>query len=187
MCLKSNFIFPKLHLIWEIWKWNEDFGVYVSTMGRFKDVNKKDLQIKTGDKNYLYVETSQGLRLIHRVVMITFKPIEGFEHITVDHLDHNPRNNALYNLEWCTEKENKRRGERDKVSNKNDLKSAKLSKHYLCVDLNKSFDTNEELIDFVHRMKPASKNIKDGAIINGIDYAIKHGTRAYTYKWKRTI
>ena len=45
--------------------------------------------------------------------MLTWRPIPGAEDLTVDHLDHNKRNNALTNLEWVTREENLRRADED--------------------------------------------------------------------------
>ena len=39
----------------------------------------------------------------------------GMEELSVDHLDHNKRNNALYNLEWVTVAENQRRAAEDYI------------------------------------------------------------------------
>jgi hypothetical protein len=51
--------------------------------------------------------------LLHRLVMLTWKPTPEAEGLTVDHLDHNKRNNALSNLEWVTREENVRRAAED--------------------------------------------------------------------------
>ena len=45
--------------------------------------------------------------------MLTWKPTPEAEQLTVDHLDHNKRNNALYNLEWVSRGENLKRARRD--------------------------------------------------------------------------
>lgn len=46
---------------------------------------------------------------MHRLVAIYFLPkVEGFEHLEVDHLDGNPRNNSCSNLKWVAHKENMR-------------------------------------------------------------------------------
>lgn len=47
--------------------------------------------------------------LVHRLVLITFKPIKNYENYSVDHLDCNKTNNNLNNLEWVTSKENTHR------------------------------------------------------------------------------
>ena len=43
---------------------------------------------------------------VHRLVMLAFSPIENPELFQVNHIDGNPLNNTLENLEWVTEKEN---------------------------------------------------------------------------------
>lgn len=101
-----------IHFSIERWKWNADFGIYVSNKGRFRSRDKKVLPIKIGAKGYCYVYcegTVHKYRLAHRVVMLTWCPTDDAENLTVDHLDHNKRNNAISNLEWVTQEENLRR------------------------------------------------------------------------------
>ena len=120
-----KFIMPKLLLNIERWKWNDDFRVYVSNMGHFKNEYKKPLSVfidkRTG---YCKIKTSCGLKTAHRLVMLTWCPIPNAEDLTVDHLDHNKRNNALSNLEWVTEMENKRRAKADLAENEACKKTA---------------------------------------------------------------
>ena len=47
-------------------------------------------------------------RLIHRLVMISWQPIEGCDKLDVNHLDGNKQNNDINNLEWATHAENMR-------------------------------------------------------------------------------
>ena len=112
-----KFILPKIFLGIERWKWNKEYRVYVSNMGHFKDEHKEDLPFKTTTSGYLNVKTRCGYKLAHRLVMLTWKPIPGAEDLTVDHLDHNKRNNALTNLEWVTREENLRRAGEDHLDN----------------------------------------------------------------------
>lgn len=61
------------------------------------------------NKGYMYVPlTVDGVRkiwLVHRLVAITFlSNPEGKPNI--NHIDNNPKNNNLSNLEWCTQNEN---------------------------------------------------------------------------------
>ncbi|WP_461217380.1 NUMOD4 domain-containing protein [Lactococcus cremoris] len=42
--------------------------------------------------------------LVHRLVLLTFKPINGL--LQVNHIDGNKENNNINNLEWATAKEN---------------------------------------------------------------------------------
>lgn len=109
-----------IHLSIERWKWNADFGIYVSNKGRFRTRDKKDLPIKIGNAGYCYVHcegTVHKYRLAHRVVMLTWHPTDDAENLTVDHLDHNKRNNSLTNLEWVTKEENLRRAKEDLLPN----------------------------------------------------------------------
>ena len=108
-----------IHFFIERWKWNADFGIYVSNKGRFRSRDKKDLPIKIGNRGYCYVYcegTVNKYRLAHRVVMLTWCPTDDAENLTVDHKDHNKRNNVLSNLEWVTFEENQRRAMEDCVS-----------------------------------------------------------------------
>ena len=182
-----RFILPTPHFKLERWRWSNDYQLYVSTLGRFKDATKNELQIRTGDGNYLYVETAQGLRLAHRVVMITWKPIENADKITVDHKDHNPRNNALSNLEWCTKKENIKRAKRDQIKDKKATDGAKNNRHYYCIELKKSFGDIDDVVTFLNKKFPYTKTLKEDDIIRRINYSISHKTRAFTYKWRKIV
>ena len=98
-----------IHIKIERWKWNKKYKIWVSSDGRLKDKNKKDLKQQVNVSGYMEY---QGQR-VHRIVMETFKPIR--EKMTVDHIDHNKRNNCLDNLEWVTREENQERAEQDIV------------------------------------------------------------------------
>jgi hypothetical protein len=45
--------------------------------------------------------------------MLTWRPTPNAEHLTVDHLNHNKRDNSLENLEWVSQEENIRRAKAD--------------------------------------------------------------------------
>ena len=47
--------------------------------------------------------------------MLTWKPIPYAESLTIDHLNHNKRENTIYNLEWVTRKENLNRACNDLI------------------------------------------------------------------------
>ena len=47
--------------------------------------------------------------------MLTWRPIPNAEELTVDHLNHNKRDNSLENLEWVTKEENLRRAAEDLI------------------------------------------------------------------------
>ncbi len=110
-----KFILPRFLFKVEKWKWNPDYRIYVSNMGHFKNEHKQDLPIKIHAKRgYVGVIVPHyGFKYAHRLVMLTWRPIPDAENLTVDHLDHNKRNNAVDNLEWVTEKENLTRANKD--------------------------------------------------------------------------
>ena len=111
-----KFILPRFILRIERWKWNKEYRIYVSNMGHFMDEYKRPIPVKINASGYVVVPIGYGkLPLAHRIVMKTWRPTTGMEELTVDHLDHNKRNNAAYNLEWVTEAENLRRAAEDYI------------------------------------------------------------------------
>lgn len=110
-------IFPTLHIEFEKWKFNKEYGVWVSNFGNFKDIHKRPIPKKVYSQNgYVSVKTKHGNRMAHRLVMYTWCPIEDREAFTVDHLDHNKRNNRVDNLEWVSQAENVMRAKDDIVA-----------------------------------------------------------------------
>ena len=110
-------IFPTLHIEFEKWKFNKEYGVWVSNFGNFKDIHKRPIPKKVYSQNgYVSVKTKHGNRMAHRLVMYTWCPIEDREAFTVDHLDHNKRNNRVDNLEWVSQTENVMRAKDDIVA-----------------------------------------------------------------------
>lgn len=129
-------IFPTFHFHIERWKFNKDYGVYVSTLGNFKDRHKRRLPINITNKGYCTVKTEAPGKWpkAHRLVMLTWKPIPNAENLTVDHLNHNKRDNSVANLEWVTWKENQRRAENDYiVLNKKGQLQREGKKHALSI------------------------------------------------------
>ena len=109
-----HFIMPTLFLNIEKWKWNSEYLVYVSNRGHFKNEHKQNLPFKMVGK-YLAIMTPNGRQLAHRLVCMTWKPIPNAENMTVDHLNHNTRDNSLENLEWVTKEENLERAKNDYI------------------------------------------------------------------------
>lgn len=110
-------LFPTLHIEFERWKFNKEYGVWVSNFGNFKDIHKRPIPKKIYQQNgYVVVKTKHGNRMAHRLVMYTWCPIEDREAFTVDHLDHNKRNNRVDNLEWVSQAENLIRAKDDIVT-----------------------------------------------------------------------
>lgn len=118
-------ILPKFLFKVEKWKWNKEYRVYVSNQGHFKNEYKQNLPIKINAKGYVYVKTRCGYKSAHRLVMLTWAPIPNAESITVDHLDHNKRNNAISNLEWVSKETNLERAQNDLIQVKRKSKKSK--------------------------------------------------------------
>ena len=112
-------MFPTIKLNIERWKYNPTFELYVSNMGHIRNKSKADIAPKVAPSGYLTVKVHGSINaymLLHRVVMLTWKPTPEAEELTVDHLDHNKRNNALSNLEWVVAAENRRRAKEDFIN-----------------------------------------------------------------------
>lgn len=112
-------MFPTFHFNIERWKYNPTFELYVSTRGRIRNKSKADIAPKVMRNGYMAIHVYGSLNkwmLLHRVVMLTWRPTPEAEELTVDHLDHNKRNNVLSNLEWVSIEENHRRADRDVIA-----------------------------------------------------------------------
>ena len=111
--LKS--FFPSIKLDIERWRFNEQAQLYVSNKGRVRRKNGTLIEFKVRrDNGYISVYTKEsGFWSVHQLVAQTWIPNSDPTKNTVDHLDHNKRNNRVENLEWCTVTENRSRAERD--------------------------------------------------------------------------
>ena len=123
-----KFIMPKFIFKVEKWKWNKEYRVYVSNMGHFMDEHKKIIPVKINTSGYIIIKTNYGKVLAHRLVMKTWCPTANMEALTVDHLDHNKRNNAVSNLEWVTANENRRRARADLITGATSKSKSKKKK-----------------------------------------------------------
>lgn len=109
-------ILPRFLFKIERWKWNSDYRVYVSNLSHIKNEHKQDLPVYIDNNGYCRVHTvCCSYKTVHRLVMLTWRPIPNAEELTVDHLNHNKRDNSLENLEWVTKEENLRRAAEDLI------------------------------------------------------------------------
>ena len=183
---------PKIHINIEHWKFNKEYQLWVSDMGNVKDKDKKDIQFATGD-GYLSIKVGRRIVQVHRLVMMTFEPNKWMEALTVDHLNHNKRDNRRKNLEWVTETENKRRAEADMII-KNSCVKVKIATQpkktqpkkkeyiYKCVTYNMTM-TEEQTVVAIRTMKKEWANHSEEQILKGIRANMKD---AYGLRWSVT-
>lgn len=162
-----NFILPTITINIERWKWNKKYRVFVSNRGRVKNIDGKLLKVKTTSAGYLAVRVAaKKAMFVHRLVMETWHPISNPEEMTVDHLDHNKRNNDIRNLEWVAEKENHKRAADDLLVEKEIalIKTKETMKHpvyYIDCDSGKRFNDINNYVDYLYKIdKSISKNVQ---------------------------
>lgn len=112
-----KYIFPKLYFQIEKWKFNEDLKIYVSTLGNFKDINKNPIMPKINKHGYMKIRVNNQNYSVHRVVLMTWHPLDDYTNMSVDHINHNKRDNSLRNLEWVSLEENLERALKDLSTN----------------------------------------------------------------------
>lgn len=106
----------------ELWVRVHGFPKYeVSNFGRVKShhygcprILRPEIDKYGYEKVVLCNNGIQAKRLVHRLVAEHFKELpEGYEALTIDHLNGDKRDNRPENLEWVTSSENLRRAHRD--------------------------------------------------------------------------
>ena len=113
-----KYIFPKLYFQIEKWKFNDELKVYVSTLGNFKDINKNPIVPKINKHGYMKIKIGSQNYSVHRLVLTTWRPLENYENMSVDHINHHKRDNSLKNLEWVSLEENLERALKDLTNEK---------------------------------------------------------------------
>lgn len=114
--VKKDMIFPRLKIEVERWKFNKEYNIYVSNLGNIRDKTGKEIKKRVeSKKGYMTIVIDKiHLVRVHRLVAEMWCENDDPEHkTTIDHLDHNKRNNRASNLEWVSEKENKDRAKED--------------------------------------------------------------------------
>lgn len=196
----KTFMLPSLIFNIEHWKWNSEYGLYVSNMGRLKKADGTIVKPKV-DK-YLYVCSYDGKWTgVHRIVMMTWKPLSDYTNMTVDHLDHNTRNNAVNNLEWVPKEENLRRAGEDRLpvegrqtileATANITKTTSIDASIHCVETAKTFDNLQKACEWIKNSNTSTKNntnITLAAIKEKMEHYfihLNHGgkEKAYGYHW----
>ena len=165
---------PTLKISFERWRFNKDYGVYVSTHGRFRNRDKANLPIKINQKGYCCVKvdcTTCSMMLAHRLVMLTWRPTDEAETLTVDHKNHNKRDNSLENLEWVTYEENVKRAEIDFIS-----ESIKQSNFEAAAGI--PYGKIYTAFEITPCRGPAAANVKERFVVKNGDLAITEALTA---------
>lgn len=179
-----KFMLPKLNFKVEKWRWNKEYRIFVSSLGNFKDEYKKNMPIRINSKTgYCMIETPYGIKQAHRLVLLTFKPIPNAESLTVDHKNHNKRDNSVSNLEWLTREENQAKAQADLYINEEEqTKGWKYKQIQAGGKIHKNMDA---AIDYaISCMNPNGTTPHRGRVQHKILQAIKKDTTYLNKKWK---
>ena len=95
-----------------------------------KDGYLKVILMKDGKRKSFFV---------HRLVLMTFNPVDNMESFQVNHKDENKENNYLYNLEWLNCKDNINYGTGIK------RRSKKICHKIKCVETGEIFNSQKEV------------------------------------------
>lgn len=165
---------PRVKVRFERWKYNKIYGIYVSNLGNFRD--KRGIVIKPlvdPKSGYLTIKLKYGWEFAHRLVAFTWLPTEDMYHLTVDHKDHNKRNNEVRNLEFCTQEENQARAKQDLAQKEIDDLPADSPFEILSRRVNKNGETEEKIFSsyreaaqFIKTNEPTNKLLTEQQIIH---------------------
>ena len=117
--------------------------------GKIRHYKAKNIAKNKKQTGYLEVAlpVEKGKRIyrtIHRLVLMTFNPIDNMDKLEVNHIDENKENNSLENLEWVTSKENCNYGDRNNKVSKNGLRY-----EVYCKELDKTFYSQKEAAEYI--------------------------------------
>lgn len=80
---------------------NEDGEVYSPSTKPMRKLHSHPTK-KGYHRISLQTDLGQKTFQLHRLVLMTFKPIDNMKNLEVNHIDGDKNNNKLSNLEWCT-------------------------------------------------------------------------------------
>lgn len=113
------------------WKEIDGFGgkYLISNTGRVINTNynksgqPKEIMANQDVNGYMVVnltcQNKSNPRFVHRLVMMTFQPIDNVKEMQVDHIDNDRTNNNLSNLRWVSRKYNNGRKHARKMRSQN--------------------------------------------------------------------
>lgn len=199
----------KIHICIEKWKFNKNYQLWVSNLGNFKDKSKETITPKVAKDGYLVIPVCNNKRgeikylFAHRVVMETWCPRADMwkEKLTVDHLNHNKRDNTTKNLEWVTQQENIRRAAadihfddkdkeiqslKDKIRNLEDRVEALECSEKAIIIANgiHTFGDWNQVKEFIHKCTPNTAHLSAMYIKGKIDKAMRTNKTYCGYTWK---
>lgn len=103
-------VYQKPEIIDEIWKDIPGYPKHQASSNgkvRNKETGKILKGWSTKAKHYRYVKLAKNKKLpVHQLVLSAFVCTKPFEDAQVNHIDGDPSNNRLCNLEWCTPQQN---------------------------------------------------------------------------------
>lgn len=108
--MKSRYVMNEV--VWKAVNLEPYGEVYeVSNLGEVRNkLTGKVLKLFPNERGYLRVRLVKDKKAfgtsIHRLVMMSFCPVDGMEGLEVDHIDGDKSNNSLSNLRWVTHEEN---------------------------------------------------------------------------------
>jgi hypothetical protein len=95
------------------WMTIPNFSRYeINLQGQVRNIRTKQILSQRLDKKGYYVlaltndNEARTTKALHRLLMETFKPVEGMDALTVHHINHIKDDNRLENLQWLTNSEN---------------------------------------------------------------------------------
>ena len=187
----------------EQWKSIKDYENYqVSNLGRVKSLNyrhtgkEKILKADKDKDGYLRVVFCKNGQikkfLIHRLVATMF--IENPENKPfINHIDCNPSNNNVDNLEWCTQKENMQYASKlGRLKSAKNLKNVSVEQHRINSRINGKkcskpviainlttkeetyFDSQKEASRQLHLSQGNISNVLKGKLKKTGNYTFKH-------------
>lgn len=198
-----------IHICFEKWKFNKNYQLWVSNLGNFKDKSKENITPKVAKDGYLVIPVCNNKRgeikylFAHRVVMETWCPRADMwkEKLTVDHLNHNKRDNTTKNLEWVTQQENLKRAAadihfddkdkeiqslKDKIRNLEDrVEALECSEKAIIIANNiHTFGDWNQVKEFIHKCAPNTSHLSAMYIKGKIDRAMRTNKTYCGYTWK---
>ena len=150
----------------EIWKTIPNFekDTEVSNLGNVRRIDSKTGEyikrsIHKDKDGYLKIVLYDGSRKtipIHRVILMTWDPVEDMEKLQVNHKDENKKNNCLDNLEWMTCKENINYGTGIQRGHK------RLCNKVRCIETGQIFESQKDVAEYLgHKsMSNISQHLK---------------------------